>query len=176
MDSITLSIILTASAILLVLFLLRDKTQPFSATPLSLYLIRNRGIKEHYQAVRFLADKDNYATRRIMSGEQAFFELLRDALSDCHILPLVSFSAFITYAPHVTDVKWQKLICSKFNAKYADFVICRKSDFSIVAIIEYSGSNNVSHGDALLATLGYRVERFSPEDTCDSVKRRFKSA
>lgn len=58
-----------------------------------------------------------------------------------------------------------------------DFVLCRKSDFEVVAVVEYDGSGHIDHGDKrrdeLLTSVGYQVERFTFGDTVDSVRARF---
>ena len=65
----------------------------------------------------------------------------------------------------------------QFNTKYVDFVLCRKSDFEVFAIVEYDGSGHKSHNDKqrdlLFARTGYRIERFTDGVTIDFVKTRF---
>ena len=58
---------------------------------------------------------------------------------------------------------------TSFNSKYVDFVLCRKSDFEVVAVVEFDGRGHINHNDErrdeLLRSVGYQVQRFTSRDT-----------
>lgn len=110
-------------------------------------------------------------------SEKFFFQILSEALPQYCIFPQVSFNALITHASHVDNLSWKYAIRSKFNTKYVDFVLCSKSDFEVIAIAEYDGGGHRNHADmqrdSMLESVGYRVERFTQQDTIDTVRTRF---
>jgi hypothetical protein len=125
------------------------------------------------------SDKSNFASKNLLNySEKHFFKILSDALPDYYIFPQVSFNALITHASWILKDYWKHFVRMNFNTKYVDFVLCRKADFKVVAIVEYDGSGHRNHDDvrrdALLKNVGYRVERFTSEDTAESVSTRFK--
>ena len=125
-----------------------------------------------------LRSRSNFEPRNIMnSSEQKFFLLLCDSLTVCHVFPQVSFNALITHASWISRDYWQQMVRSKFNAKYVDFVVCRRSDFKVLAVVEFDGpghqSSHDNERDHLLRSAGYRVERFTHQDTPHSIRFRF---
>jgi hypothetical protein len=122
--------------------------------------------------------KNNYASKKFLTNEEKkFFKILSVALPNYHICPQVSFNALITHAAWISRARWAHLIRSKFNTKYVDFVLCHIPDFTVMSVVEYDGSGHKSHDDpkrdSMLRNAGYRVERFTSQDTVDSVKMRF---
>ena len=120
----------------------------------------------------------NLACRKILNkGEKYFFRVLTKARPDCYVFPQVSFNALITHPPWITTTRWERFVRFAFNRKYVDFVLCRKTDFEVVAVVEYDGSGHIDHGDKrrdeMLTSVGYQVERFIFGDTVDSVRARF---
>ena len=108
---------------------------------------------------------------------EVFFSRLTKALPEYYVFPQVSFNAIITHAHWITVTRWERFVRFAFNRKYVDFVLCRKSDFEVVAIVEYDGSGHIDHNDKrrdeMLTSVGYQVERFTFGDTVDSVRARF---
>jgi hypothetical protein len=124
------------------------------------------------------APRKNLACRKILNnGEKFFFHVLTKALPDYYVFPQVSFNALITHAHWITVTRWERFVRFAFNTKYVDFVLCRKSDFEVVAIVEYDGSGHIGHNDKrrdeMLTSVGYQVERFTFGATVDSVRARF---
>ena len=120
--------------------------------------------------------RDITATPRIMNFSEArFLGLLAAARPDCHAFPQVSFSALLM--PHASVGEGRsRRVRREFGAKRADFVLCRRDDMSVMAVIEYDGPGHVDYGDArrdtMLRMAGYRVERFTEMDTAESVRAR----
>ena len=122
----------------------------------------------------------NLASRTLVnSSEKRFFRMLSAAVPDCHVFPQVSFNALVTHASWITQLRWERFVRTSFNSKYVDFVLCRKSDFEVVAVVEFDGRGHINHNDErrdeLLRSVGYQVQRFTSRDTIDSVKSRFHS-
>ncbi len=125
-----------------------------------------------------IKNRNNFESKNLLNlSEQRFFRLLSEILTDCHIFPQVSFNALMTHASWISRPYWQQMVRSKFNAKYVDFVACKKLDLSVLAVIEYDGlghrSTADSERDSLLTGVGYRVERFTHHDTPHSIRLRF---
>jgi len=103
--------------------------------------------------------------------------ILAEALPECYVFPQVSFNALITHASWIRHQHLQRAVRQKFNTKYVDFVLCRKADLEVVAVVEFDGTHHSNHDDEqrdrLLADAGYRVERFKGRVTSDMVKARF---
>jgi|GEM_PF-4792040 len=123
-------------------------------------------------------DKSNFVSRKLLNNsEKHFFRILSEALPDYYVFPQVSFNALITHSSWIKHLHWERFVRRKFNTKYVDFVLCRKSDFEVVAIVEYDGSGHKGHDDEqrdqLLVYTGYRIERFTDGVTIDFVKTRF---
>ncbi len=136
-----------------------------------------RGEKFGESALPF-APRKNLACRKILNtGEKYFFRVLTKALPEYYVFPQVSFNALITHAHWITVTRWERFVRFAFNRKYVDFVLCRKSDFEVIAIVEYDGSGHINHNDKrrdeMLTSVGYQVERFTFGDTVDSVRARF---
>ena len=110
-------------------------------------------------------------------SEKYCFQILAEALPDYYIFPQVSFNALITHSTWIRHLRWQHFVRKQFNTKYVDFVLCRKSDLEVIAIIEYDGSGHIDdydeQRDYLLMCTGYRIERFTDAVTVDFVKKRF---
>jgi Protein of unknown function (DUF2726) len=125
-----------------------------------------------------LRRRNNFEAKNILNvSEQRFFRHLSDCLNDCHIFPQVSFNALITHASWISSNHWQQMVRSKFNAKYVDFVVCSRSDFQVIAVVEYDGpghrNTHDEERDILLRGAGYRVERFTHFDSADTIRHRF---
>ena len=110
--------------------------------------------------------------------ERSFFEVLEQALPNHRIFAQVSFNALLTHAPHLWgEVK--NRVRGQFNHNYADFVVCDKASYEVVAVVEYDGSGHRTHDDArrdaMLTQVGYRVERFDVGYTVESVCNRMGS-
>lgn len=125
-----------------------------------------------------LRRRNNFEAKNILNvSEQRFFRLLCDNLTDCHVFPQVSFNALITHASWISRGYWQQMVRSKFNAKYVDFVVCNRLDLRVVAVIEFDGPGHQStrdeERDSMLRGAGYRVERFTHQDTPNSIRFRF---
>jgi very-short-patch-repair endonuclease len=129
------------------------------------------------RAAPFAYGKNLISRNLINHSEKRFFQILCEAMPDCHVFPQVSFNALVTHAPWIRYLHWERFVRRSFNAKYVDFVVCRKSDFGVVAVVEFDGSGHVNHDDErrdeLLKSVGYRVERFADGDALQSVKFRF---
>ena len=129
------------------------------------------------RTVPFAYGKNLTSRNLVNNSEKRFFQILCEAMPDCHVFPQVSFNALVTHAPWITHLHWERLVRRSFNSKYVDFVLCRKSDFGVVAVVEFDGSGHVNHDDErrdeLLKSVGYQIQRFTDYDTLDSVKSRF---
>jgi len=129
------------------------------------------------RAAPFVYGKNLISRNLINNSEKRFFKILCEAMPDCHVFPQVSFNALVTHAPWIRYLHWERFVRRSFNAKYVDFVLCRKSDFRVVAVVEFDGSGHVNHDDvrrdALLKSVGYQIQRFTDHDTLDTVKTRF---
>lgn len=129
------------------------------------------------RAAPFAYGKNLISRNLINNSEKRFFQILCEAMPDCHVFPQVSFNALVTHAPWIRYLHWERFVRRSFNAKYVDFVVCRKSDFGVVAVVEFDGSGHVNHDDErrdeLLKSVGYQIQRFTDHDTLDSVKTRF---
>jgi hypothetical protein len=129
------------------------------------------------RAAPFAYRKNLTSRNLINNSEKRFFQILSDAMPDCHVFPQVSFNALVTHAPWITYLHWERFVRRSFNSKYVDFVLCSKSNFEVVAVVEFDGSGHVNHDDErrdeLLMSVGYRVERFVDGDSLQSVKSRF---
>jgi hypothetical protein len=136
-----------------------------------------RGEKFGESALPF-APRKNLACRKILNtGEKYFFRVLTKALPEYYVFPQVSFNALKTHAHWITVTRWERFVRFAFNRKYVDLALCRKSDFEVIAIVEYDGSGHINHNDKrrdeMLTSVGYQVERFTFGDTVDSVRARF---
>jgi hypothetical protein len=123
-------------------------------------------------------DKSNFASKNLLNNsEKQFFQVLTEALPDYYIFPQVSFNALITHASWISKTYWKRSVRMNFNTKYVDFVLCRKSDFGVVAIVEYDGKGHRNHNDEqrdkLLNSVGYRIERFVDGATIEFIRTRF---
>jgi hypothetical protein len=129
------------------------------------------------RAVPFAYGKNLTSRNLVNNSEKRFFQILCEAMPDCHVFPQVSFNALVTHVPWITHLHWERFVRRSFNSKYVDFVLCRKSDFGVVAVVEFDGSGHVNHDDErrdeLLKSVGYQIQRFTDYDTLDSVKSRF---
>jgi hypothetical protein len=129
------------------------------------------------RAAPFAYRKNLISRNLINNSEKRFFQILCEAMPDCHVFPQVSFNALVTHAPWIRYLHWERFVRRSFHAKYVDFVLCRKSDFGVVAVVEFDGSGHVNHDDErrdeLLKSVGYQIQRFTDHDTLDSVKTRF---
>jgi hypothetical protein len=129
------------------------------------------------RTVPFAYGKNLTSRNLVNNSEKRFFQILCEAMPDCHVFPQVSFNALVTHAPWITHLHWERFVRRSFNSKYVDFVLCRKSDFGVVAVVEFDGGGHVNHDDErrdeLLKSVGYQIQRFTDYDTLDSVKSRF---
>ncbi len=121
----------------------------------------------------------NIRSRRIVNESEArLLAILTGLFPDYYVFPQVSFNALITHAPHIANIGWRNAVRSKFNSKSVDFVLCKKDNFEVVAIIEYDGQGHNYEDDAIrddmLKTAGYRVERFDANYTIENIKNRFQ--
>lgn len=138
----------------------------------------NNKYSTRFSSVRPFVFKNNLASRRLLNeSEKDFFRKLSEALPYYYIFPQVSFNALVTHAHWISSLRWQRFVRRKFNTKYVDFVLCKKSDFEAVAIVEYDGrghnDDDDERRDEMLKITGYRIERFTGEDTINSIKARF---
>src|SRR5690606_13026308 len=105
--------------------------------------------------------KKNLTPKPLLNGsEKQLFRALTETLTEHYVFPQVSFNALITHAPWIKYRYWQRFVRQQFNTKYVDFVLCRKTDLKVIAIVEYDGTGHRSHSDerrdALLTCAGYR--------------------
>lgn len=129
------------------------------------------------KATHFSFEKNLVARNLLNQSEKHFFQILADELPDHHVFPQVSFNALITHAPWISFLYWKRFVRRSFNTKYVDFVLCEKYDLKVLAVVEYDGTGhrNFDDGlrDELLKSAGYRIERFSYQDTPESIRLRF---
>lgn len=97
------------------------------------------------------------------ANEREFFERLARALPDCHVFPQVAFNALLDARK---GLGWQERgqTRNRFDRKVADYVICRRDTFEVLAIVELDDRTHRAEKDeqrdALLTSAGYRVIRF----------------
>ncbi len=128
---------------------------------------------------QYFSFKKNLTSRKLVNNsEMRFFHILSQAMPECHVFPQVSFNALVTQAQWISQLRWQRSVRRSFNTKYVDFVLCRKSDFGVVAVVEYDGSGHDHYSDnrrdEMLRSVGYRIERFTGQDSLETVKCRFE--
>ena len=95
--------------------------------------------------------------------EKDFFERLQRALPGHLVFPQVSFAAFLTDDGKLSSQKrWA--VRARFDRKIADFVVCDRKTFEIVAIVELDDRTHSSAADRkrdeLTKAAGYQTIRF----------------
>ena len=110
-------------------------------------------------------------------SEMNFYAMLAKALPHHTILAQVSFNALITHGPWLENRYYKRAVRSKFNTKYVDFVICTKQELTVYAVVEYDGGGHNAQDDwtrdEMLRSAGYRVERFTSQDSAETILARF---
>ncbi|MDD3182247.1 MAG: DUF2726 domain-containing protein [Alphaproteobacteria bacterium] len=97
------------------------------------------------------------------ANEREFFGRLARALPDCHVFPQVAFNALLDARK---GLGWQERgqTRNRFDRKVADYVICHRDTFEVLAIVELDDRTHRAEKDeqrdALLTGAGYRVIRF----------------
>lgn len=101
-----------------------------------------------------------------MTGnETEFFLRLTRALPDHYIFPQVALNALIKTKGYMPTKDFYSLR-NAFDRKVADYVVCNRQTFSVVAIIELDDSSHNGKGDkdakrdTMLNAAGYRTLRF----------------
>lgn len=97
------------------------------------------------------------------ANEREFFGRMARALPDYHVFPQVAFNALLDTQK---GMSWQERFQTRnrFDRKVADYVICRRDTFEVLAIVELDDRTHRSEKDeqrdAILTGAGYRVIRF----------------
>lgn len=99
----------------------------------------------------------------LTANEKEFFFRLQKALPAYRVFPQVAFGAFMTDDGRLSqNARWS--VRSRFDRKIADFVICERGSFRIVALVELDDSTHVAAADrkrdALTRAAGYQTIRF----------------
>jgi very-short-patch-repair endonuclease len=97
------------------------------------------------------------------ANEKEFFQRLQRALPKHHVFPQVSFAALLTDDGKLTRQKrWA--VRSRFNRKIADFVVCDRESFDVMALVELDDRTHSraadSRRDELTKAAGYHTFRF----------------
>ena len=119
--------------------------------------------------------------RPIMTAnETEFFHRLQKALPSHHVFPQVSFAAFMTDDGKLTGkARWS--VRARFDRKIADFLICDRETFTVLAIVELDDRTHNAHADRQRDTIteaaGYVTVRFpsKPRPTVGEIAALFAS-
>ena len=110
--------------------------------------------------------------------EKKFYPCLIAALPQHHVFVQVSFGALLNASPDLSDSQ-RTALRNRFNQKRADFVVCQKDTFEVVAIVELDDRSHDAQTDQerdnMLGVAQYRVERFSDKDKPwrETIAKRF---
>ncbi|NTU76349.1 MAG: DUF2726 domain-containing protein [Alphaproteobacteria bacterium] len=97
------------------------------------------------------------------ANEREFFGRLARALPDYHVFSQVAFNALLDAQKGLV---WRDRFQTRnrFDRKVADYVICRRDTFEVLAIVELDDRTHKAEKDqkrdVLLTGAGYRVVRF----------------
>ena len=105
----------------------------------------------------------------LTSNEQKFFARLCRALPAYYVFPQVAFNALLDNKDFMPYADW-RFLRRTFHSLVADFVICDRTTFQVIAVVELDDKTHDNkqeadgRRDAMLKTAGYRVERFKSKD------------
>jgi hypothetical protein len=96
-------------------------------------------------------------------NEVEFLYRLQRALPRFHVFPQVSFAAFLTDDGQLSrNAQWA--VRAKFDRKIADFVVCERGTFRIVAVVELDDRTHDARADrqrdAITRAAGYQTIRY----------------
>jgi very-short-patch-repair endonuclease len=97
------------------------------------------------------------------ANEIEFFQRLQRALPAYQVFPQVSFAAILTDDGKLSSkARWS--VRARFDRKIADFVICERGGFKVVALIELDDRTHKANSDRQRDTItnaaGYKTFRF----------------
>jgi hypothetical protein len=101
-------------------------------------------------------------------NEQEFFARLCRALPEHHVFPQVAFNALLD-TNNFMPWGWRSLR-RQFHSLVADYVICNRAPFQVVAIVELDDKTHDhkkekdAERDAMLHAAGYRTVRFESKE------------
>lgn len=100
-------------------------------------------------------------------NEREFFYRLQKALPSLHVFPQVSFAAFIADDGTLSR-KAQWSLRARFDRKIADFVVCERGTFNVLALVELDDRTHAATADrqrdAITKAAGYRTIRFQSKN------------
>jgi hypothetical protein len=99
----------------------------------------------------------------LTANEAEFFHRLQRALPGFHVFPQVSFAAFLTDDGQLSrNAQWA--VRAKFDRKIADFVVCERGSFKVVAVVELDDRTHDVRADrqrdAITKAAGYQTIRY----------------
>lgn len=126
-------------------------------------IIKALGSKKRPKLANGALQARNLLTRH----EKAFYASLMEALPQHHIFPQVSLDVLIEPKAGLTN-RQRIALRNRYAQKRPDFVVCEKETFSVIAIVELDdrthNKKKDQERDAMISSVGYRVERFTDKD------------
>lgn len=114
------------------------------------------------------------------TGERQFFEVLTRVIhSDLYVCPKVRLADIITVTlPQTDNSFWRKF--NQISQKHVDFLICQRSDFAPVVIVELDGGSHLEPErerrdqlvDNALAEAGIRIVHVRAASKYDKLELR----
>jgi hypothetical protein len=123
------------------------------------------------------AEPDKFkAKRMLIANELEFLSRLEAAVPELRICPPVAMGAVLDPATHRSDRRAYFRQRGMFSQKIIDFVVQRRDDGSIVAIIELDDRTHDSakdaRRDAMLASAGHKITRWNSKAKPDDAAIR----